>query len=112
MSEEALDPQMAARFLRQILLAEIGSEGQALICKAQAAVCGEGLRYDIASRYAGRAGFGRLSAGAIDLSSAAPHHMVRTEAAREVLAGARASLAEIRRALQLSFDKAPVSGGN
>lgn len=92
-----------ARFVRQILLPEIGEEGQRRIACATAAVLapGEagGLAHEVAARYAEGAGFGALAAGAIDVDALAPSEIVKRSPAREVLAGSRAALAEIRRAI-------------
>lgn len=88
---------MSARFVRQTLLAEIGALGQQRIERAVAAVEGHGLAHEIASRYASGAGFGGLRAGDIDVDALAPAALVKHEPARQVLAGARAALAEMRR---------------
>ncbi|AUX24659.1 thiamine biosynthesis protein ThiF [Sorangium cellulosum] len=92
------------RYLRQVLLAEIGPEGQARLGAATARVLGEGaapLAHEVAARYARGAGFGALAEGAIDVDALAPADLVRAPAARAVLAGARAALAELRAALGL-----------
>ncbi|WP_437851025.1 hypothetical protein [Sorangium sp. So ce363] len=95
------------RYLRQVLLAEIGPEGQARLGAATARVLGGGsdappLAHEVAERYARGAGFGALADGAIDLAALAPADLVTSPAARAVLAGARAALAEMRAALALS----------
>ncbi|WP_437285153.1 hypothetical protein [Sorangium sp. So ce406] len=95
------------RYLRQVLLAEIGPEGQARLGAATARVLGGGggappLAHEVAERYARGAGFGAVAAGAIDLDALAPADLVTSPAARAVLAGARAALAEMRAALGLS----------
>lgn len=93
------------RTLRQLLLAEIGPEGQARIASATARVLGAGagasLAHEVAERYARGAGFGALAEGAIDIDALAPEPLVAAPAARAVLAGARAALAEMRAALAL-----------
>lgn len=96
----AIDP----RFLRQVLLPEIGHAGQARIARAPAAVLPGGpgaaaLAHEVAARYARGAGFGALEPGAIDVGARAPEGAVRDPAAREVLAGSRAALAAIRAAI-------------
>ena len=91
---------MSARFVRQMLLPEIGIEGQARIGQATAAVGGTSPAHQIASLYAAGAGFGAIAAGAFDLDALAPRSIVATPAARDVLAGSRAALAAIRRALR------------
>ena len=89
---------MSERFVRQVLLPEIGTEGQARIGQATAAVSGISPAHQIASLYAEAAGFGATAPGSIDLDALAPLPLVSTPAAREVLAGSRAALAAIRRA--------------
>jgi len=97
----------AARHLRQMLLPEIGMAGQARLGAATARVGvspsergAAGLAHEIATRYALGAGFARVEPGRIDVASLAPRAIVEQEAAREVLAGARAALAAIRDALR------------
>jgi hypothetical protein len=89
---------MSARFVRQVLLPEIGEAGQRRIEASSAAVGGDGLAHEVASRYAVGAGFGRLGPGSIDVDALAPADLVTDPRAREILAGARAALAEMRRA--------------
>ena len=89
---------MSERFVRQMLLPEIGIEGQARIGQATAAVGGETPAYQIASLYAEGAGFGAVAPGPIDRDALAPGAIVASPAAREILAGSRAALAAIRRA--------------
>ena len=86
------------RFVRQILLPEIGEAGQRRLGAASAAVGGSGLAHEVASRYAEAAGFAAVLDGPIDTVALAPADIVTSFPAREVLAGARAALAEIRRA--------------
>jgi hypothetical protein len=91
----------AARFLRQVLLPEIGARGQRRIAESIARVGGEGssLAHEIACLYARGAGFRAIVPGPIDEGALAPSAIVKSPAAREVLAGARAALAEMRRAI-------------
>jgi hypothetical protein len=91
----------AARFLRQVLLPEIGARGQRRIEESTANVGGDpaSLAHEIASLYAEGAGFRAVAPCPIDVSALAPEARVASPAAREVLAGARAALAEIRRAI-------------
>lgn len=91
----------AARYLRQVLLPEIGAEGQRRIAASVARVEGDpsSLAHEVASLYARGAGFSAVAAGPIDISALAPPAMVSHPSAREVLAGARAALAELRRAI-------------
>jgi hypothetical protein len=89
---------MTARFVRQMLLPEIGIDGQARIGQATAAVGGASPAHQIATLYAVGAGFGAIAEGAIDVEALAPLSIVSTPAARDVLAGSRAALAAIRRA--------------
>ena len=91
---------MTARFVRQMLLPEIGIEGQARIGQATAAVSGASPAHAVARLYAEGAGFGSIAEGPIDVDALAPPAIVASPAAREVLAGARAALAAIRRAAQ------------
>ena len=91
-----------ARFLRQVLLPEIGAEGQARICASKAAVGGTSPAHKVAELYARGAGFGAVEPGAIDVDALAPPSIVRSPAARDVCAGARAALAAMREALALS----------
>lgn len=90
---------MSARFVRQVLLPEIGEAGQRRIEAASAAVAGEGLAHEVAARYALGAGFGGVTRGPVDVEALAPAELLSSGPAREVLAGARAALAEMRRAL-------------
>lgn len=88
-----------ARHLRQILLFEIGAPGQERIVRSTARVDGPGLAHEVAVRYASGAGFGAVAAGPVPVEALAPSEIVRFDAPRQVLAGARAALSEIRRAL-------------
>lgn len=87
------DPE---RFVRQVLLAEIGPAGQARLATAAAPVAGDGLHHEVAARYARAAGLGAIVAGPIDLDHLAPTAVCVHPSARMVLAGARAALAAIR----------------
>lgn len=87
-----------ARHLRQLLVAGIGERGQELLAAAEARVEGAGLSHEVAVRYARGAGFARVAPGAIDENALAPA-FVATPAVRAVLAGSRAALAELRRAV-------------
>lgn len=89
----------ARRFVRQILLPEIGTAGQGRIEASVARVAGPRLAHEVAERYARGAGFGAVEEGPIDVASLAPPALVRTPAAGEVLAGARAALHAMRAAL-------------
>jgi hypothetical protein len=92
---------VSARFVRQVLLPEIGEAGQRRLQASSAAVAGEGLAHEVASLYALGAGFGCLTAGSIDVDALAPAALVTSgRPAREVLAGARAALAAMLRALE------------
>jgi hypothetical protein len=88
-----------ARYVRQILLPEIGEAGQRAILAATARVSGDGLACDVAERYARAAGFGAIASGSPDLDALAPPTLVTSPPAREVLAGARAALAALREAI-------------
>ena len=73
---------MSERFVRQVLLPEIGIEGQARIGQATAAVGGDSPAHQIATLYAEGAGFGALAAGPIDLDALAPRAIVSSPAAQ------------------------------
>jgi hypothetical protein len=88
----------AVRYLRQILLAEIGAPGQERIGAATAQVKGPTAAHAVAELYARRAGFGCLADAPATVEPGATDEVVRTPAARDVLAGARMALAEMRRA--------------
>jgi hypothetical protein len=90
---------VSARFVRQILLPEIGEAGQARLAQACAAVGGPSLAHEVAGLYARGAGFADVVPGTIDVDALAPAALVSTPAARALLAGSRAALAEIRRAV-------------
>jgi len=92
----AADP---ARFLRQVMLPEVGDVGQRRIAASTAFVGGPGLAHEVAARYARAAGFGGVEAGTLDVASLAPADLVWEDAPREVLAGARGALHAIRAAL-------------
>jgi len=89
-----------ARYLRQMLVGEIGQAGQARIARAAAPLSGVGLCHEIAVSYAERAGVGSVTPGAIDEASLAPSFLTNA-AARAVVAGSRAALASLRAALGL-----------
>lgn len=88
-----------ARYLRQILLAEIGREGQARIGMSAARVAGEGLRHEIAGQYARGAGFKAIEPGEIAMEELAPNTVILSPVCREVCAGARAALSAMRQAV-------------
>jgi hypothetical protein len=85
-----------ARYGRQILLAEVGREGQGRVMVAVAAVGGETLAHRVAVRYAERTGFAGIERASIDLDVLAPDALLEWPAAREVLAGARAATRAFR----------------
>ena len=82
------------RFLRQILVAEIGDDGQAALGRSVARVAHAGLAGDVARTYAERAGFASVEAN--DEAPVAPAFVVDA-AARAVVEGALSALDEIRR---------------
>ncbi len=90
-----LSPEHAARYVRQIMLREVGTHGQASIAAATARVGGSA----IAELYALRAGFSDVGPGSPDVDVLGPSDVVRAPAARDLLAGARATLLEVRRVL-------------
>jgi len=89
----------AARYLRQVLLPEIGAEGQARFAAGTARVGGPSLAHEVAELYARGAGFQRIEPGTIDTSELAPDAITKDPAARAVCAGSRAALAAMREAL-------------
>lgn len=91
-------PEDFARYGRQILLAEIGVEGQRRLKHARAFVGGDGLAHRVAVRYAERAGFSGIEKGSVSIEALAPFPIVSFAAAREVVAGARAALEALRAA--------------
>jgi len=86
------------RYARQMRLAEVGEAGQLRLGAATAAVDGEGLKHEIATAYARRAGVGIIVPGEVDDSYLAPSFL-QHEAPRAVVAGSRAALACLRAAL-------------
>lgn len=86
------------RFVRQMLVAELGEAGQARLEEATALVSGEGLLHEVATAYASRAGM-RIGSGPID-EALAPAFL-KEPAARAVVAGSRAALASLRDALEI-----------
>ena len=93
-----------ARHLRQILLPEIGERGQRAIAAGTARVSAPGLVGEVAERYARAAGFEAVAPAWFETSALAPGTIVRAEAAREVLAGARVALAAIRAAVGIGVE--------
>ncbi len=87
-----------ALYLRQILLSGWGVAGQERIVAASADVLPEGapLAREIAGRYALAAGFaavGPAAPAAFDRDRLAPPALVQNDAARDVVAAARLTLA-------------------
>jgi len=92
----------AARYVRQILLPQIGEVGQRRIEASRVRIGGDSLAHEVAALYARGAGFSDIEPGPIDEDALAPRGIARGAEARAVLAGSRAALAEIRRAIGLS----------
>ena len=90
-----MDAEQRARFARQLLLPEIGQEGQTRIIAATAAVGGTTLAHAVAQRYCERAGFAAIEAGDIVAET-----NLGDPAARDVLAGSRQAVREILRCCQ------------
>lgn len=91
------------RLARQMLLPEIGVEGQNRIAATSAsldvAALGERtLMHRVAICYAERAGFGALGVGDLDEEALAPRSLALHSGPRAVLAGARAAVVAIREA--------------
>ena len=85
-----------ARYARQILLAGVGVAGQERVLGGVAAVAGDGLHHEVATRYASRAGFAAIAPGAIAVDEPSVTH----PATAAVLAGSRAALVAFRRAVE------------
>jgi hypothetical protein len=90
----------APRYLRQVLVAEVGASGQAALAAFAPRAPSAGGPWTLAERVAERylTGAGVHAEGArlaCQLEVAAPPELVRDEAAREVLAGSRAALAAL-----------------
>ncbi len=81
-----------ARYLRQVLVAEIGERGQRAISRATARTAKDGLAGEVAARYAERAGFSEL---ARDTEPPTAPTFVVEPAARAVVEGALSALAAI-----------------
>jgi hypothetical protein len=92
----------ASRYVRQMLVAEIGEAGQARLQAATFPLVGKGLLYEIACAYATRGGVGSLAPGALDEASLVPA-FVENPAARSMVAGSRAALAAMRRVILTSL---------
>jgi hypothetical protein len=88
------------RFLRQVLLAEVGERGQARIGASTPGVAGEGLAHEVAARYALAAGARSVAPGPVDVDALAPVAVCSNAAARAVLAGSRAALAALLAAVR------------
>jgi hypothetical protein len=89
--------ERARRFERQVLL--YGQNGQRSVDASAARVAGPTAAHAVAESYARAAGFARIEPGAIDVEYFAPVSMTIHAGPRDVLAGARAALAEIRSAI-------------
>jgi hypothetical protein len=85
------------RYARQMLLVEIGENGQRLLEAATADLGGVGLDHEVAEAYARRAGIGSVAQGTIE-GALAPSFL-ENPAARAVVAGSRAALSAVRAAL-------------
>jgi hypothetical protein len=96
----------AERFLRQLVLPEIGQAGQRAIGAATARVLGPSGANEVARVYAERAGFEQLAEAPLPLEAGVPGDWVETEAAKEVLAGSRAAARAIVAALARDGAKA------
>ena len=86
------------RYVRQMLVAEIGEAGQVRLREGTARLSGQGLAHEVAAAYAARAGVGDVVPGPIDEEALAPPFLTEP-AARAVVAGSRAALASLRAAL-------------
>jgi len=84
-------------YARQMILVEIGENGQRLLEAASADLGGVGLDHEVATAYAARAGIGNIGPGAID-GALAPSFL-ENSATRAMVAGSRAALSAMRTAL-------------
>lgn len=80
-----------ARYVRQVLVADVGEAGQRRIQACEARVGGPTLAHEVATLYARGAGVRAVVPGELDVASLAPASCATLEA-REVLAGSRAAL--------------------
>jgi hypothetical protein len=80
-----------ARYVRQVLVADVGEAGQRRIQACDAPVAGPTLAHEVASLYAKGAGVRAVTPGVIDVDALAPPACTTPEA-RAVLAGSRAAL--------------------
>lgn len=100
-----LSPEQRARYVRQVMLPQIGEKGQQRICASVAAVAapaeaeGEYNAHRVACLYAERAGFMATCSGTIAVETLAPSSLLSHAAARQALAGARAVVACLHQAL-------------
>jgi hypothetical protein len=98
-------PDFFARYLRQIILPEVGEAGQRRLARATARVAAErgaiggDLAHEWAVRYAERVGFGNIAGGPIPVDALAPEHIVKHDACRALLAGSRAVVAAMQEVL-------------
>src|SRR5262249_3284771 len=97
--DETKSTRDRARYARQIMLVEIGEDGQSRLEGPTATVGGDGLAHEVAEAYARRAGIERIERGTID-GRLAPAFL-ENAAARAVVAGSRAALAVMRAALRM-----------
>jgi hypothetical protein len=79
------------RYLRQILVAEIGLLGQRSISSSEVALRGPSLAHEVATLYAVRAGVAGVREGQLALDELAPLDLCEYPGSRQVLAGARAA---------------------
>ncbi|NUP09364.1 MAG: hypothetical protein HOW73_25200 [Polyangiaceae bacterium] len=90
----------AELYVRQILVDGIGDAGQRAICASDAPVAGHGFASEVARLYAVAAGFGSISDAPAPLDPGVGEGWVVDAAASEALAGARAALRAIHRAVE------------
>lgn len=100
----------AERFVRQILVVEIGEAGQRALGAACADVGGEGVACEVAERYARRAGFGSIGPAPVALDAGVPADWVADESARSALAGARSAVRAIASTVGLGGDRSRGKG--
>jgi hypothetical protein len=114
----ALSPEQRARYVRQLMLPQIGEKGQQRICATVAAVAvpaeaeamGEHNAHRVACLYAERAGFMATCSGTIAVETLAPPSLLSHAAARQALAGARAVVACLHQALDAEGSSSEARG--
>jgi hypothetical protein len=95
-----------ARYVRQVLVADVGEAGQRRIQACEARVGGPTLAHEVATLYARGAGVRAVLPGDLDVAVLAPDSCTTPEA-REVLAGSRAALRALLGAVRAAAPDEP-----